>query len=195
MCFLTALRTTCQLSQRQVVGRHVDTYRFGNGVCWLSYYALLRRYWNGKVVCQVCISYYYFVIRQFTIRFCFSKFQHQKRMENAWKSIHPNDTQKFLKWKWTCRQITIADIQPCSKDSFKVRISINQIYETWSSIKSRWLNFKIGHRNSSTSNDLGPLLLSWINSNPSMDSNYMPGKVWDEITYPFLNFNGETVEV
>ena len=23
----------------------------------------------------------------------------------------------------------------------------------------------------------------------------MPNKVWDEITYPFLNFNGATVEV
>ena len=39
------------------------------------------------------------------------------------------------------------------------------------------------------SNDIqGPLLLSWI-------SNHMPNKVWDEITYPFLNFNGCTVEV
>ena len=26
-------------------------------------------------------------------------------------------------------------------------------------------------------------------------SNYMPSKVWDEITYPFPNFNGCTVEV
>ena len=26
-------------------------------------------------------------------------------------------------------------------------------------------------------------------------SNHMPSKVWDEITYPFLNFNGCTVEV
>ena len=42
---------------------------------------------------------------------------------------------------------------------------------------------------------LGPLLLTWINFNPSMDNNYMPRKVWDEITYPFLNFNGWTVEV
>ena len=35
---------------------------------------------------------------------------------------------------------------------------------------------------------LWPLLLTWIN-------NHMPCKVWDEITYPFLNFNGATVEV
>ena len=34
----------------------------------------------------------------------------------------------------------------------------------------------------------GPLLLTWI-------SNHMPSKVWDGITYPFLNFNGCTVEV
>ena len=30
---------------------------------------------------------------------------------------------------------------------------------------------------------------------PAWISNYMPGKVWGEITYPFLNFNGATVEV
>ena len=32
------------------------------------------------------------------------------------------------------------------------------------------------------------LISAWI-------SNYMANKVWDEITYPFLNFNGATVEV
>ena len=30
---------------------------------------------------------------------------------------------------------------------------------------------------------------------PIWISNPMPGKVWDQITYPFLNFNGCTVEV
>ena len=30
---------------------------------------------------------------------------------------------------------------------------------------------------------------------PAWISNHMPGKVWDEITYPFLNFNGCTVKV
>ena len=30
---------------------------------------------------------------------------------------------------------------------------------------------------------------------PAWISNHMPCKVWDEITYPFLNFNGCTVEV
>ena len=30
--------------------------------------------------------------------------------------------------------------------------------------------------------------LTWI-------SKHMPSNMWDEITYPFLNFNGATVEV
>ena len=30
---------------------------------------------------------------------------------------------------------------------------------------------------------------------PAWISNHMPGKEWDEITYPFLNFNGATIEV
>ena len=29
---------------------------------------------------------------------------------------------------------------------------------------------------------------------PAWISNYMPSNKWDEITYPFLNFNGATVE-
>ena len=35
---------------------------------------------------------------------------------------------------------------------------------------------------------VAPLIQAWI-------CNHMPSKVWDEITYPFLNFNGATVEV
>ena len=34
--------------------------------------------------------------------------------------------------------------------------------------------------------------LTWI---PVWTSNYIHYNVWDEITYPFLNFNGCTVEV
>ena len=40
-----------------------------------------------------------------------------------------------------------------------------------------------------------PLLVTWFNFNPSMDSNYIHYKVWDEITYPSLNFNGSTIKV
>ena len=32
------------------------------------------------------------------------------------------------------------------------------------------------------------LIQAWIN-------NHMPSNVWDEISYPFLNFNDATVEV
>ena len=38
-------------------------------------------------------------------------------------------------------------------------------------------------------------LLSWLNVNPTCISNYIHHKVWDEITYPFPNIKGCTVEV
>ena len=41
---------------------------------------------------------------------------------------------------------------------------------------------------------LGPLLLTWFNFNPNMD-NYILYTVRDEITYPFLNLRGATIEV
>ena len=41
----------------------------------------------------------------------------------------------------------------------------------------------------------GPALFHGLTLIPAWISNYMPGKVWGEITYPFLNFNGCTVEV
>ena len=36
---------------------------------------------------------------------------------------------------------------------------------------------------------------SSMDSSPEWINNHMSSKVWDEITYPFLNFNGATVEV
>ena len=41
----------------------------------------------------------------------------------------------------------------------------------------------------------GPFYYHGLTLIPAWISNYMPCKVWDEITYPFLNFNGSTVEV
>ena len=38
-------------------------------------------------------------------------------------------------------------------------------------------------------------LLTGINLIPAWISNHMPSKMWDENIYPFLNFNGCTVEV
>ena len=41
----------------------------------------------------------------------------------------------------------------------------------------------------------GPLYLHGLTLIPAWISNHIPSKVWDEIPYPFLNFNGYTVEV
>ena len=41
----------------------------------------------------------------------------------------------------------------------------------------------------------GPFLLTWIVLIPEWISKHIPRKVWDEIAYPFPNFNGATVEV
>ena len=41
----------------------------------------------------------------------------------------------------------------------------------------------------------GLFLLTSIDFNPSTDKELRHYKVWDEITYPFPNFNGATVEV
>ena len=38
-------------------------------------------------------------------------------------------------------------------------------------------------------------ILTWFNFNPSMDIKHTAIKLWDEITYPFLNVKGATVEV
>ena len=40
-----------------------------------------------------------------------------------------------------------------------------------------------------------PLLLTWIKFDPCMDTWIHPSWMWDEITNPFQNFNGATVEV
>ena len=41
----------------------------------------------------------------------------------------------------------------------------------------------------------GPFYEHGLTLIPAWISNYIHYKVWDEITYPFLNFNGATVEV
>ena len=53
----------------------------------------------------------------------------------------------------------------------------------------------IRHQANDVFNDQWPLLSTWFYLNSNMDNDYMLRKVWDEITYPFLNFNGCTVEV
>ena len=43
--------------------------------------------------------------------------------------------------------------------------------------------------------DMGTLLFTWIDFIPAWMNYYIHQNVWDEITYPFPNFNGFTVEV
>ena len=40
----------------------------------------------------------------------------------------------------------------------------------------------------------GAPLLTWFNINLSMDTNHIRSKEWNEITYPFLNFNSCTID-
>ena len=41
----------------------------------------------------------------------------------------------------------------------------------------------------------GPFYYHGLTLFPAWISNYIHYKMWDEITYPFLNFNSATVEV
>ena len=43
-------------------------------------------------------------------------------------------------------------------------------------------------------NTNGPFYYHGLSVTPASVANYIQYKVWDEITYPFLNFNGATVE-
>ena len=45
------------------------------------------------------------------------------------------------------------------------------------------------------SGDLGPLWLIWYNLISAWINHYIHYKVWDEMTYPFVNFNDEAVEI
>ena len=42
---------------------------------------------------------------------------------------------------------------------------------------------------------MGPPFTSMVKLNPNIDKQYIHYKVWDEITYPFLNSNDCTAKV
>ena len=52
-----------------------------------------------------------------------------------------------------------------------------------------------GHSATDDNTNQVPLWLTWTDIYPSMDKRLHPSKVWGEISYPFPNFNGGTVEV
>ena len=56
--------------------------------------------------------------------------------------------------------------------------------------------YKILQVSPAAADALGPLLLTWINFNPSMDKlSHIQWSVGEIIIYPVPNFNGTTVEV
>ena len=65
----------------------------------------------------------------------------------------------------------------------------------WWHQANTWTNVDLSSAKVARCCNKGPLLLTWFKFNPSMISNYIHYKMWDEITYPFLNFNGATAEV
>ena len=52
----------------------------------------------------------------------------------------------------------------------------------------QWRNFRKTEKQ-------GPIYYHGLTLIPAWISNYIHYKMWDEITYPFLNFYGATVEV
>ena len=76
-------------------------------------------------------------------------------------------------------------------------VSYNQYYAWWVPGYMRclyWPTLKPYAHSIKWNKDQGPLLLPWIIFKPAWVSNLMLSKVFDEITYPFPNFNGFTVE-
>ena len=69
-------------------------------------------------------------------------------------------------------------------------IILGMLIWNWYDADTEWLSFTIWLDAITTMTPVAP-----FSFNPSMVSNYIHCNVWDEITYPFLNFNGSTVEV
>ena len=70
---------------------------------------------------------------------------------------------------WWCKRLGYKEVLLCSK--------------SW--VENRW----------NTSHTRSPFYYQGLTSIPAWISNHMSSKVWDKINYPFLNFNGCTVEV
>ena len=68
-------------------------------------------------------------------------------------------------------------------------------YDNWNPYSCKTRSYLSHTTTIMTADVQDPHLLAWINLISAWISNYMPTKVWYEITYPFPNFNGTTVEV
>ena len=71
-----------------------------------------------------------------------------------------------------------------TKRSVKLRIREPWVtYDLWVAYRGRY------------EKTCAPFCLHGLTLIPAWTSNYIHYKMWDEITYPFLNLNGRTVEI
>ena len=90
-------------------------------------------------------------------------------------------------WFSLCCGLVPAHFIPIPPDNFTctrtiLRLPQRQCSAATLSNRGKWI--------SCINYDLWPILLTWISFNPSMDKKLHATKMWDEIIYPFLNFNG-----
>ena len=80
---------------------------------------------------------------------------------------------------------------------FTTPTNIQRIFSIPSSIKSQSTHYRMWIIVSTERgiNNSGPFYKHGLTLIPAWISNYIHYNMWDEITYPFLNFNGATVEV
>ena len=98
----------------------------------------------------------------------------------------PIPDNKFTAW------ITTKRVSVPVKICWRSRInSLVAIFVKYLSIQFLWHATRSLQSNEANEwENLEPLILTRLNFNPSMDKYNMPGKMWGEIIYPFLNFNG-----
>ena len=92
-----------------------------------------------------------------------------------------NTSCNFILWRIVCEMRL-----PSAKNLFPWVIIL---ISNFASYKSGWKSLK------DPAKMLWEVMWGTLTLIPAWISNYIPSKVWDEITYPFPNFNGVSVEV
>ena len=81
--------------------------------------------------------------------------------------------------------------------TFQGSATLSIAYPTYQILRGVWycyIQLLNGYMSRPSATNLRPVLLTSLNI-PTLISNYMLSNLWCEITYPFPNFNGCTVEV
>ena len=83
--------------------------------------------------------------------------------------------------------VFIKHINKCNANphQFKPKIATKRLLIQESAM-TKYLYTRLWHQE--------PLFLTWTNFNPSMDKLSHASKIWEEINYPFSNFNGCTIK-